>query len=115
MVPGLYKEDYRTAAGGLTTKRWQKNQWSTNKKHQSSEKRKQTPSSKFVSRSKLQNHISVNMFNQFTVSKMERLGEIFRKTTETVNFASKIKKKKSSTSRFEFPDLLRLYRWPPKK
>lgn len=34
------------------------------------------------------------MFNQFTVSKMERLGEIFRKTTETVNFASKIKKKK---------------------
>lgn len=34
------------------------------------------------------------MFNQFTVSKMERLGEIFRKITETVNFASKIKKKK---------------------
>lgn len=104
----------RTTAGGLTTKRWQKTWWATNKKHQSSKKRKQISPSKFVSRSKLQNRISVNMFNQFIVSKMERMGKYLEKLLKWSILLPRFKKKKFYKLIW-IPDLLCLYRWPQKK
>lgn len=90
----VFYTDYRTTAGGLSTKRWQKTWWATNKKHQSTKKRKQISPSKFVSRSKLPNRISVNMFNQFTVSKMERMGKYLEKLLKRSILLPRLKKKK---------------------